>query len=144
VAHLEPLPFQKGKPLATTTEEPTELVKASSDELISRQVLMAEEGEDDGLSPNETLDMISEDEATANACDENDTEREARRARNRARVARRRKVNEHIRSMHRELDAEFAVMSEQGFRTPVANIARVTTILECSNDPNLCQALRYT
>jgi hypothetical protein len=46
--------------------------------------------------------------------------------------------------MHRELDAEFAVMSEQGFRTPVANIARVTTILECSNDPNLCQALRYT
>jgi hypothetical protein len=40
---------------------------------------------DDGLSPNETLDMISEDEATANTGDENDTEREARRARNRAR-----------------------------------------------------------
>jgi hypothetical protein len=38
---------------------------------------MAEEGEDDGLSPNKTLDMISEDEATANADDENDTEREA-------------------------------------------------------------------
>jgi hypothetical protein len=38
---------------------------------------MAEEGEDDGLSPNETLDMISEYEATANAGDENDTKREA-------------------------------------------------------------------
>jgi hypothetical protein len=44
VEHLEPLPFQEGKPLATTPEESTELVEASSDELISRQVLMAEEG----------------------------------------------------------------------------------------------------
>jgi hypothetical protein len=143
VAHLEPLPFQEGKPLATMAEESTELVEASFDELISRQLLMAEEGEDDGISPNETLDMISEDEATANAGDENATEREARRARNRARAARRRRVNERMRSMHRELDAEFAVVSERGFRTPVANIARVTAILERSNDPNLRQALRY-
>jgi hypothetical protein len=143
VAHLEPLPFQEGKPLATTVEESTELVEVSSDELISRQVLMAEVEEDDGLSPNETLDMISEDEATANAGDENDTEREARRARNRARAARRTRVNERIRSMHCELDTEFAVASERGFRTPVANIARVTAILEGSNDPNLRQALRY-
>jgi hypothetical protein len=30
-------------------EETTELVEASFDELISRQVLMAEEGEDDGI-----------------------------------------------------------------------------------------------
>jgi hypothetical protein len=30
VAHLEPLPFQEGKPLATTAEESTELVEASS------------------------------------------------------------------------------------------------------------------
>jgi hypothetical protein len=45
--------------------------------------------------------------------------------------------------MHRELDAEFAVVSEQGFRTPVANIARVTAILECSNNRNLRQALHY-
>jgi hypothetical protein len=36
VAHLEPLPFQKGKQLATMAEESTELVEASSDELISR------------------------------------------------------------------------------------------------------------
>jgi tRNA splicing endonuclease len=69
-------------------EESTELVEVSSDELISRQVLMAEDNKDDGISPNEALDMISEDEATANAGDENDTEREARRARNRARAAR--------------------------------------------------------
>jgi hypothetical protein len=39
--------------------------------------------------------------------------------------------------MHRELDAEFAAVSEQVFRTPVANIARVTAILERSNDPNV-------
>jgi uncharacterized protein with gpF-like domain len=45
--------------------------------------------------------------------------------------------------MHRELDAEFAAVSERGFRTPVANIARVTAILERSNDPNLRQALRH-
>jgi hypothetical protein len=45
--------------------------------------------------------------------------------------------------MHRELDAEFAAVSERGFRTPVANIARVIAILERSNDPNLRQALRY-
>jgi hypothetical protein len=45
--------------------------------------------------------------------------------------------------MHRELDPEFAVVSERGFRTPVANVARVTTILERSNDLNVRQALLY-
>jgi hypothetical protein len=45
--------------------------------------------------------------------------------------------------MHRELDAEFAAVSERGFRTPVANIAMVTAILKRSNDPNVRQALRY-
>jgi hypothetical protein len=45
--------------------------------------------------------------------------------------------------MHRELDAEFTVVSEWGFRKPMANIARVTAILERSNNPNLRQALRY-
>jgi hypothetical protein len=45
--------------------------------------------------------------------------------------------------MHRELDAEFTAVSERSFRTPVANIARVTAILERSNNPNLHQALRY-
>jgi hypothetical protein len=45
--------------------------------------------------------------------------------------------------MRHELDAEFAIVSERGFRTPVANIARVTAILKCSNNPNLRQALHY-
>jgi hypothetical protein len=143
VAHLEPLPFQEGRPLATVAEESTELVDASSDELISRQVLMAEEVENDGDLPIIKFDAVSEDEATANAGNENDADREARRTRNKARVARRRRVNERMRSMHRELDAEFAAVSERGFRTPVANIARVTAILERSNDPNVRQALRY-
>jgi hypothetical protein len=102
VAHLEPLPFQEGRPLATMAE------------------------------------------ATANTGDENDADREARRTQNRARAARRRRVNERMRSMHRELDAKFAAISERGFRTSVANIARVTAILERSNDPNVRQALRYT
>jgi hypothetical protein len=48
-----------------------------------------------------------------------------------------------MRSMHRELDAEFAAISEWGFRIPVANMTRVTAILEHSNDPNVRQALRY-
>jgi hypothetical protein len=34
-------------------------------------------------------------------------------------------------------------VSEQGFRTPVANIARATAILERSNDPSVRQALLY-
>jgi hypothetical protein len=51
VAHLEPLPFQKGRPLATAAEGSTELVDASSHELSSRQVLMAEEGKDHGGFP---------------------------------------------------------------------------------------------
>jgi hypothetical protein len=143
VAHLEPLPFQEGRPLATVAEESTELVDVSSDELISCQVLMAEEGEDDGDLPIVEFDAVSEDEAIANAGDENDADREARRTWNRARAARQRRVNERMRSMHRELDAEFAAVSERGFRTPVANIARVTAILERSNDPNVHQALRY-
>jgi hypothetical protein len=65
------------------------------------------------------------------------------RARNRARAARRRRVNERMRSKHRDLDADFTVVSERGFRTPVANITRVTAILERSNDPILRQALCY-
>jgi hypothetical protein len=36
VAHLEPLPFQEGRPLATAAEGSTELVDASSHELTSR------------------------------------------------------------------------------------------------------------
>jgi hypothetical protein len=143
VAHLEPLPFQKGRPLATVVEESTKLVDASSDELVSHQVLMAEEGEDDGDFPIIEFDAVSKDEATANAGDENDDDREAQRARNRARTIRRRRANERRRSMHCELDLEFAAVSERGFRTPVANIARVTTILERSNDPNMHQALIY-
>jgi hypothetical protein len=143
VAHLEPLPFQEGRPLATMAEESTELVDASSDELISRQVLMAEEGEDDGDLPIVKFDAVSEDEATANTSDENDANCEARRTWNRARAARRRRVNERMRSIHRELDAEFAAVSERGFRTLVTNIARVTAILERSNGPNVRQALHY-
>jgi hypothetical protein len=143
VAHLEPLPFQEGRSLATMEEESTELINTSSNELISRQVLMAEEGEDDGGFPIVDFDAVSKDEATANAGDENDADREAWRARNRACTIQQRRVNEHRRSMHRELDPEFAAVSERGFRTPVANIARVTAILERSNDLNVHQALLY-
>jgi hypothetical protein len=94
VAHLKLLPFQEGRPLATVAEGSTELVDASSDELTSRQVLMAEEGEDDGSFPIVDFEAVSEDEITANASDENDADREARRARNRACTIRRRRANE--------------------------------------------------
>jgi hypothetical protein len=93
VAHLEPLPFQEGRPLAAVVEESTELVDASSDELASCQVLMVEEGKDDCDFPIIEFDAVSEDEATANAGDENDADREARRSKNRARTIRRRRVN---------------------------------------------------
>jgi hypothetical protein len=93
VGHLESLPFQEGRPLATVAEESTELVEASSNELISHQVLMAKEDEDDSDLPIVEFDAISEDEATANAGDENDADSEARRARNRARTVRQRRVN---------------------------------------------------
>jgi hypothetical protein len=135
--------IQEGRLLATVAEESTELVEASSDELISRQVLMAEEGKDDGNLPTVEFDAISEDEATANTGDKNNADREAQRSRNRARAVCRRRVYERMRSMHRELDVEFTAVSEWGFRTLVANNARVTAILERSNDPNLCQALHY-
>jgi hypothetical protein len=93
VAHLEPLPFQEGRPLATAAEGSTELVNASSNEHTSHQVLMAEGGEDDGGFPIVDFEAVSEDEATANAGEENDVDREARRARNMARTIRRRRVN---------------------------------------------------
>jgi hypothetical protein len=105
---------------------------------------MAEEGDDDALITIGALDEISEDEDTTDAVDENDAERDTRRARNRARAVRRRRANERIRSAQRELDVEFAAADERGFRTLVANIARVTAVLERSNDPNILQALRYT
>jgi hypothetical protein len=143
VAHLEPLPFQEGRPLATTAEESTELVDASFDELASRQVLMVEEGEHNGDFPIIEFDVVSEDEVTANASDENDANREARRARYKARTIRRRRIEERRRSMHRELDPEFAAVIERGFKTPVDNIARVMAILERSNNPNVRQALLY-
>jgi hypothetical protein len=143
VAHLEPLPFQEGRLLATAAEGSTELVDTSSHELTSRQVLMAEEGKDDGGFPAVDFEAVSEDEATANAGEENDADREARRVRNRARAIRRRRTNERRRSMYRELDPEFVAVSERGFSTPVANIARVTAILERSHDPDVRQALLY-
>jgi hypothetical protein len=143
VAHLEPLPFQEGRPLATVAEGSTELVNENSHELSSRQVLMAKEGVGDGDLPINNFEAISEDEITANAGDENNADREARRARNRARAIRRRRANKRRRSMHRELDPEFTAISERGFRTPVANIARVTAILERSHDPEVRQALLY-
>jgi hypothetical protein len=49
---------------------------------------MMEEGEDDDDLPIVELDVISEDEATANTGNKNDTNHEARRARNRARAVR--------------------------------------------------------
>jgi hypothetical protein len=104
---------------------------------------MAEEGEDNGSFPIVNLDAVSEDEAIANTGDQNDADHEARRARNRARTIRQRRVNERKRSMHRELEPKFAAVSERGFRTSVPNIARVTAILECSNDPIVRQALLY-
>jgi hypothetical protein len=143
VAHLEQLPFQEGRPLATTAEGSTELITESSHELSSRQVLMAEEGEDGGDFPIDDFEAISADEITANAGDENDADREARRAKNRARTIRWRRANERRRSMHRELDPEFAAVSGWGFSTPVANIARVTAILERSHDLEVRQALLY-
>jgi hypothetical protein len=97
---------------------------------------MAEEGEDDGDFPIVEFDVVSEDEVTANVGDETNADHEARRARNRARTIWRRRVNERRRSMHHELDPEFAAVSEWGFR--------VTAILERSNDPNARQALLYT
>jgi hypothetical protein len=130
VTHLEPLPFQEGRALATITEGSTELVEAPSKELATRQVLMAEEGDNDALIPIGALDGISEDEDTADAVDENDAERNTRHARNGACAVRRRRANERIRSAQRELDAEFAAADERGFRTPVANITRVTALLE--------------
>jgi hypothetical protein len=45
--------------------------------------------------------------------------------------------------MYLELDPEFVAVIELGFRTPVANIARVTAILERSHDPDVRQALLY-
>jgi hypothetical protein len=104
---------------------------------------MAEEGEVDGGFPIMDFEAVSEDEATTNAGDENDADREAWRARNRACTIRQKRVNERKRSMHRELDPEFLAVSEWGFKTPVANIARVTAILERSDDPNVHQALLY-
>jgi hypothetical protein len=80
VAHIEPLTFQEGRPLVTVAEESTELVDASFDELASRQVLMVEEGKDDGDFPIVEFDVVSEDEVTANIGDENDANHEARRA----------------------------------------------------------------
>jgi hypothetical protein len=104
---------------------------------------MAEEGEYDGDLPIVKFDAASEDEAIANAGYENNTDRKVRRTTNRARAARQRRVNERMRFMHRELDTEFAAVSERGFRTPVANIVRVMAVLESSNDPNVSQALYY-
>jgi hypothetical protein len=109
VAHLEPLPFQEGRPLVTAAEGSTELVDASSHELSSHQMLMAEEGEDDGGFPIVDFEAGSEDEATANAGEENDADREAWRARNTARAIRRRRANERRRSMYRELDLSLSL-----------------------------------
>jgi hypothetical protein len=104
---------------------------------------MAEGGEDGGDFPVDNFEAISEDEITANAGNENDADREARRARNRARAIRWRRANERRRSMHRELDPEFAAASERGFRTPVASQASGVCCRKKAGSPAVASLLLH-
>jgi hypothetical protein len=101
VAYLDSLPFQEGTPLARAEEySPTEV--ASSDSSLSnpdRQVFMAV---GDTLGPSGTtddryLEDISADELSAEApADETDTNRDARRERNRKWNERRRRLRDSL------------------------------------------------
>ncbi|RLM55767.1 zinc finger CCCH domain-containing protein 43-like [Panicum miliaceum] len=75
VAHLDTLPYQEGKPLTTVAKTAIVLVDYSSDEHSSHRHVY-------NGDPNELLEQISRDEVTADAGDENDAERAARRLRN--------------------------------------------------------------
>jgi hypothetical protein len=83
---------------------------------------MVEEGDNDGDVPIGDFEAVSEDEVTANTGDKNNADREARRARNRARSIWRRRANERRRSMHRKLDPKFAAISDgvSGLRWPTS------------------------
>jgi hypothetical protein len=90
VAYLDSLPFQEGTPLARAEEyTPTEVVSSNSSlGYPDRQVFMAagDTPGPSGTANDRYLEDISADELTANApADETDTNRDARRERNRKR-----------------------------------------------------------
>jgi hypothetical protein len=111
VAYLDSLPFQEGTPLAPTEEHtPTEV--ATSDSSLrspDRQVFMTtnETSGPSGTVPDRYLKDISADELSANAlAGETDTNRDARRERNRKRNERCRRLRESlpIRNLAEALD----------------------------------------
>ncbi|RLM69032.1 hypothetical protein C2845_PM17G10840 [Panicum miliaceum] len=103
---------------------------------------MAEEDEVSSRHRNERPEQISTDENTADASNENDADRDARRLRNQKRATRRRRVTEHQQHIQCDLDTEFTTAREEGFNTPIANITGVTAMLAGNLDPAIQTAIR--
>jgi serine phosphatase RsbU (regulator of sigma subunit) len=144
VAHLDTLPFQEGRPLSQIHKEGTMLVNYTSDEhTLHRHVFMTEEGERNQYT-NELLEQIFEDQLTANAGVEDETQRVARRLKNQRRDKRRRNAADRQRRIQRNLTAEFAAAGEEGFHALIANIAFVATLLANTQDPTTQKALLLT
>jgi hypothetical protein len=89
VAHLDTLPYKEGSPLTTVTKIGIMLVDYSSEEHSShRDIYMVEVEGEGNEDPNELLGKISVDVVTADAGNENDAERAARKLRNQKRATR--------------------------------------------------------
>jgi hypothetical protein len=112
VAHLDTLPYQEGRPLTTVAKIGILLVDYSSNKRSS--LYMAEVGGEGNEDPNELFKQISGDKVTADAGDENDADRAARRLRNQKRATRRRNAAERQCRVRCDLDAEFAAAGDQG------------------------------
>ena len=144
VACMENLPYQDGSALTTILEEETgstELVTNCTCESYSdRHVYVANQG--NGHRDNELPEDVSADEPTANAGAEDETQRDARRARNRDREQRRANARQHQQQQaQRNLQEEFERAAEKGFHTPMSNIMYATRLLDHINDPAVLQSI---
>lgn len=151
VVILQELLFQEGRPLSPVREESvinTILVEYSSDEHTSeRFVFMASHGPKVEVSDrhnNELPTEVSVDEETAEAGNEEEAQRTARRLRNQKREKHKRNAIERQDWLARNLDAQFAAAEEVGFRTPIANIATAAALLTNHEDPAIRRALRLS
>jgi hypothetical protein len=131
VAYLDSLPFQEGTPLAPAGEHTPTKVATSESSLGSpdRQVFMTtnETPGPSGTVPDQYLEDIAADELSANVpADETDTNRDARRERNRKRNERCRRLHESlpIRNLAEALDQ----VESWVHTTPEQCLMSITTI----------------
>ena len=141
MAYIPNLPYHQLSPINEEGKRLTELVTDYSDESYTDSwIYVVDVGS--GHKDNELPEHVSADDLTANASNEDDTQRDARRAKNCEREQWREDVRQRQQQRtQRSLQTEFERAAEQGFHTPVDNIMHTARLLDHIKDPAVVQSI---